>query len=197
MGEPHTYQTTFLITAGLQDFLVEGHQGRATKRTGICLNFMHNHMWDTVIIVEEGNPLHPWYNQCDILLLWAGLSRNQPNTAQCKKGVDRKRRRLSAEEVQSSPEQTFQEYGHPLTSVSLFNYLGCVLMGLDDDSPTVVGNLWKSQNKWAWLQRILGREGENMRVSGKLFIAAVQVVLLFGYEAWVITTHMGWALGGV
>ena len=44
------------------------------------------------------------------------------------------------------------------------------------------------------MQRILSREGANKRVSGNLFKAVVQKVLLFGAETWVVLPRMEWAL---
>ena len=56
------------------------------------------------------------------------------------------------------------------------------MMGLYDDWTVVVGNLRKARNSWAWLSRILVREGVKPRVSGMFFKVVVQAVLLFGLE---------------
>ena len=50
---------------------------------------------------------------------------------------------------------------------------------MDKKIPVVVGKLWKERKIWAWLTRILGREGDSPRLSGMLFKAVVQAVLLF------------------
>ena len=61
-----------------------------------------------------------------------------------------------------------------------FKYLGRVISEADDYWFTVVRNLAKAQAvKWR-LTRILSREGAAPRVSGVLFKAVVQSVLLFG-----------------
>ena len=57
----------------------------------------------------------------------------------------------------------------------------------DDDWPAVVGNLVKARKSWGRLSRILSREGADKRVSGNLFKAVVQAVILFGAETWVLT----------
>ena len=44
--------------------------------------------------------------------------------------------------------------------------------------------------------RIMGREGGITRVSGMLFKAVVQVVLMFWAETWVMNPCMGLALRG-
>ena len=45
------------------------------------------------------------------------------------------------------------------------------------------------------MTRILRQEGADPRVSGMLFKAVVQEVLLSGLETWVMKIHMEWALG--
>ena len=52
------------------------------------------------------------------------------------------------EGVQARTEQSFWAYVLPLTLVSLFNYLGHIVMALDDDWPVLVGNLKKAWKKW-------------------------------------------------
>ena len=46
------------------------------------------------------------------------------------------------------------------------------------------------------MYRILGRDGASTRVSGMLFKVVVQAVMTFGEGMWVITPHIGRALGG-
>ena len=89
----------------------------------------------------------------------------------------------------------FQAYGQPIGMVISLKYLGQVLIAGEDNWPSVIGNLKKARKSWAWLTRILGRKGSNPRVFGKCFIAVFQSVLIFGSETWVMTPHMGRALG--
>ena len=48
---------------------VEGFPGRAATRTAMRVHFMHRHVLDTVVILEDGNTTHPWCPRCDMLLL--------------------------------------------------------------------------------------------------------------------------------
>ena len=64
----------------------------------------------------------------------------------------------------------------------------------DDDWKVVAGNLVKARKSWAWLAKILIREGADKRVSGTFFKAVVQHVLLFGAETWVLTPQIERAL---
>ena len=58
----------------------------------------------------------------------------------------------------------------------------------------MAGNQGKAQKSWGILQRVLSREGADMRVSGNFFKAVVQQVLLFGAETWVVTPRLERAL---
>ena len=68
----------------------------------------------------------------------------------------------------------FEVYWEQLKTVPSFKYLGRILTAGDDDWPVVAGNLEKARKSWGRLQRILSREGEDKRVSGKFFKAVVQ-----------------------
>ena len=63
-------------------------------------------------------------------------------------------------------------------------------MSAEENWTAVVGNLRKARKNWERLDRIMVWEGENTRVSGKLFKAVVQAVLLFGLETWVLPPLM-------
>ena len=79
--------------------------------------------------------------------------------------------------------------------VTLFKYLGQVLMAGDYNWTTVVLNLKKARKSWTRLMRILGREGANPRVSRMKSKVVVQAVLIFRSEVWVLTPRMERDLG--
>ena len=112
----------------------------------------------------------------------------------CKRGSERKSRRLAEAEIRESMEMAFEVYGHQIHSVPRFTYLGRVMTAGDDDWPEVAGNLAKAQKSWGRMQGILRREGAMPRISGNFFKAVVQQVLLFGAEMWVVTPKMERAL---
>ena len=76
-------------------------------RTEMRLQLLHQHVKDTVIMLEEGNPPHPRCPWCDMLVTWKALERRNVTTAQCAKGEKRKRRRLVEEEMRKSAERDF------------------------------------------------------------------------------------------
>ena len=90
--------------------------------------------------------------------------------------------------MQDSAERAFQAYGILLETVTSFKYLGRVLIVADDNWPVVVGNLKKPWKRWAWMTRILVREGANPRVLGVFFEVLVQAVLIFLSEMRVLAS---------
>ena len=94
-------------------------------------------------------------------------------------------------EMRESVERAFKVYGRPIAMVTSFKYLGRVLTAEYDYCPLVVGTLLKARKIWARMAIMLGREGISPRVSGMFFKAAVQEVLLFGSEMWVMTPPHG------
>ena len=160
------------------------------------VNFLNQLVRDTVIILKEGNLPNPRCPWCNMLVPWKYLSRWHITTDQCTKGVEWKIRRFEEEEKKERAERFFQAYGRPPATFTSFTYLGQILTAVDDNWPTVVGNLRKLQKSWARMARILGREGYIPRISGKFFKAVVRAVLLFWTEMWVMTSCMGRTLGG-
>ena len=79
--------------------------------------------------------------------MWA-LNGRHPTTAQCARGAERKKRRITEAETRMSSERAFEAYGEPIKNVSAFQYLGRVLTSGDNDWLAVVGNLGKAQKSW-------------------------------------------------
>ena len=160
----------------------------------MLMHFCSRHVQDIVIILEEGNLPHPRCSRCDILVPWQALNSRHHATAMCRKGAERKRRRMAEAELQDSTERAFGAYGKLLELVTTFKYLWQVMTAGDDDWPAVAENLVKAQKSWGQLTKILRREGVEKRVSGNFFKAVVQQVLLFGAETWVLTPRIERAL---
>ena len=83
---------------------------------------------------------------------------------QCAKGVERKRRRMEAEEMQESVVRSFQSYGRLLETVTSFKYLVQVLTDSNENWTAVVSILRKVQTSWVFLSIIMAREGASTRV---------------------------------
>ena len=87
------------------------------------VHFLHWHVLDTVVILEEGNLPHPRCPRCDILVPRRALNGRHPSTAQCARGAERKRRQLAEADPGESSERVFEAYGEPLENVMAFKYL--------------------------------------------------------------------------
>ena len=87
--------------------------------------------------------------------------------------------------MQVTSERAFHAYGVQMRAVTEFKYLRRVLTNTDDDWPAVAGNIRKARSNWGQLERILGREGEDPKVSRSFYTAVTQQVLLFGAESWI------------
>ena len=116
--------------------------------------------------------------------------------AQCTWVSEQKRLQLSAEEEREVTTMYFSVYGHPLEMVTSFKYLGRVISSTENDWMKIVRNLARAKTVWSRMSRILSRMGAPPWVSGLLFKAVIQAVLLFGAETWVVTPIMGKALVG-
>ena len=76
--------------------------------------FWNRHVRDTVVILEEGNLHHPWFPMCEMLVPWRSLNGMHQLTVQCKRGAEKKRRRLAEEEEREFTSRAFSAYGRPL-----------------------------------------------------------------------------------
>ena len=96
-------------------------------------------MWDTKMILEEGNGPH--LPSCNIFLPWAALNHRHPTTALCMQDADRTMRRLVEEEAWVGTAMAFQEYGSPLETVTSFKYLGSFLTATYNALQAFIANL--------------------------------------------------------
>ena len=135
---------------------------------------MHRHVYDTVVILEEGNLPLPRCPRCDLQVSRRALNGRHLGTNQYRTGAERKIRRLAAAEGEAATKRAFNAYGRRLNSVKEFRYLGRVLTATDDDWPAVARNLQKARATWGRLARILGREGADPKVSCNFYIAVTQ-----------------------
>ena len=111
---------TFLTKGGPRRCPVEGCPGSLTTRTAMRVHFVHRHIQDTVVMLEEGNLPHPQCPRCDLQVPRKALNGSHLGTAQCKKGAERKRRRRAETETQENLERAFHAYGKPMEAVSEF-----------------------------------------------------------------------------
>ena len=97
------------------------------------VHFVHWHVHDTVVILEEGNLPLPRCPRCDLQVPRRALNGRHLGTAQCKTGAKRKLRRLAAAEGAAASKRAFEAYGRRIPAVQEFRYLGRVLTATGDD----------------------------------------------------------------
>ena len=130
---------SFSEKGGPRRCLVTGCPGALATRTAMRVKFVHRHVHDTVVMLEEGNLLLPWCPRCDLQVSRKVLNGRHLGTLQCKKGAERKRRRLAETETRENAERAFHAYGKPMEAVSEFCYLGRLL------TATVAWNIQKAR----------------------------------------------------
>ena len=77
-----------------------GLQGGEMSRENIRVHFVHRHVRDTIVILEEGNCPHPLCPNCDMSVPWVALNWWNSYTVLCAWGEESKCRRLVYKEAQ-------------------------------------------------------------------------------------------------
>ena len=96
------YKMNFPAKGGRRQCPVEGCPGVSATRAAMRVHFMHRHVHNTVVIREEGNLPLPRCPRCDLQVSGKALNGRHLETNQCKKGAERKQRRLAAAEVKTT-----------------------------------------------------------------------------------------------
>ena len=115
----------------------------------------------------------------------------------CREMAVRRRQHLVAAEGARVIQRTFTAYGEAeLRRVDRFKYLGRVLSYDDCDTPAIRRNLKRARAAWGRISVIIAKEGVPAPVAGMFYQAVVAVVLLYGSETWVVSSHDRRALDG-
>ena len=153
--------------------LVEGCLGWALRQTNLNIHFVHRHIRDTVLILEEGNRPYPRCSQCDMFVVQKALNGRHLTTDFCRWGMERKWCCLAEEGTWLGTETALTAYGLPFPQVASFKYLGRVLTEEDGNWPAVVRNLQCARQKWTQLTRIFSREGVYALTLGQIYLAVL------------------------
>ena len=78
---------------------VEVCPGVLETRAAMRVHFVHRHVHNTMVILEEGNPPLPRCPRCDLQVSRKALNGRHLGTSQCRTGTERKRRRLAEAEM--------------------------------------------------------------------------------------------------
>ena len=142
------YKMSFPARDGRQQCPVEGCPGVSATRAAMQVHFVHRHVHDTMVILEEGNLPLPRCPRCKLEVSRKALNGRHLETSQCRKGAERKQRRLAEAELEATSEKAFHAYGTKMRALTEFKYLGRVLTNTDDDWPAVAGNIRKARASW-------------------------------------------------
>jgi len=194
--QPAEYRVSFPKTLRCLICPVEGCGGSARSHEGLRRHFMHRHVRDTLVILQEGSHPLPRCELCDMFVGSYAIGRGHQNTDLCHRGAAAKRRRHALEDIRQADEVIFHACGSPLDRVGVFKYLGRMLSENDNDWPAVYANLTKARKRWGMVSRVLRRDGLRPKAAAMFYKAVVQAVLLYGAETWSVTPQMLQALRG-
>ena len=89
-------------------------------RTAMRVHFVHRHVQDTVVMLEEEKSPHPWCDRSDMQVPRKALNGRHLGTTHCEKGAERKRQRLAETETRENLEWPFSANGQPMEAISEF-----------------------------------------------------------------------------
>ena len=107
---------------------MEGCPGMLATRAAMRVHFLHRHVNNTVMLLEEGNLPLPRFPRCDLQVSRKALNGRHLGTSQCRTGTERKRQRLAEAEMRVTLEKVFHAYGVQMRAVTEFKYLGRLLI---------------------------------------------------------------------
>ena len=105
------YKMNFPVKDGRRRCPVEGCPGVLATRSAMRVQFVHRHVHNTVVILEEGNLPLPWCPRCDLQVSRKALNGRHLGTRQCRAGKESKRRRLAKAEMRVTSDREFHTYG--------------------------------------------------------------------------------------
>ena len=111
---PQVYLMYFPEKGGPRTCPVEGCLGIVVTRIVMGVHFVHRHVLDTVVMLEEENFPHPRCARCNMQAPLRALNGRHPGTSQCLKGAERKRQRLADMEARENSERAFEAYRAPI-----------------------------------------------------------------------------------
>ena len=91
---------------------MEGCLGILATRTAMRVHFVHRHVHDTVVMLEEGNLPLPRFPRCDLQVSRKAINGRHLGTIQCRTRKERKRRQLGEAEMWENLEHPLQVFPH-------------------------------------------------------------------------------------
>ena len=99
---------------------------------------------------------------------------------QCKANIQRNQQRKQNEAAAGAQARTFTIDDIVLKKVEKFKHLGRQISSRDSDAPALFMNLAKARKRFACISNLIAREGVDLAVGGRIYVAEVLAVLLYG-----------------
>ena len=87
--DPSIYRISFPYKSRNISCLVGGFPRRASIRSALLVHFLHRHVWDMLVVLEEGNYPLPLCPKCYMLVTWWALNGTHQATTMCARGAER------------------------------------------------------------------------------------------------------------
>ena len=130
--------------------------------------------------LEEDRSVPSYYRLCGISVSLHSLQRGHAGGKQCKANIIQNPKRAQNEAAVGAQVRTFTIDGVVLKKVENFKYLGRQISSRDSDAPALFMNLAKAQKRFARISNLIAREGADSAIGGRIYVAAVLAVLLYG-----------------
>ena len=114
------YKMHFPAKDGRRRCPVEGCLGVLATQAAMWVHFVHRHVHNTVVILDESNLPLPRCPRCDLQFSRKALNGCHLETSQCRTGTERKRRRLAEADMRVASERAFHSYGEQMRLVTEF-----------------------------------------------------------------------------
>ena len=88
-------QVLLSVDGGVSGIPGQRLQGKMTIRANLWSPFVHRPMWDTIVILEEGNLPQPRFSDCDMFVPWKTLNFRHSTTTLCVWGAEQNCNRLA------------------------------------------------------------------------------------------------------
>ena len=133
-----------------------GFQVRVTIQTNLQNVFLHWHVRDTVVVLNEGNRPHLQCTGFNMFVPRDTLNGIQSVIEMCAQEAYHKRRQPSKEAARDRAETVFWAYVQPLANAGSFKYLVRILSTTDSNFPVAMANLRKARKKWVRIPQVMG-----------------------------------------
>ena len=189
---PRLYRLSFKHQSGYSRRVpcpVEGCRYTATNAANLRRHFSNRHYTHRLHLEEDGS-VPSYCRACGISVSLHSLQCGHIGGKQCKANIKRNQQWARNEAAAGAQARTFTIDGVVLKKVEHFIYLGCQISSRDSDAPALFMNLAKAQKRLARIFNLIAREGADSAIGGRIYVAAVLAVLLYGSETWVWTSSI-------